>query len=103
MHSVKQAKYDKDYKIILTFDNKTDKIVDLFPYLYGEIFEPLKDISCFKKFKVNEDTDTIEWENGADMSPDFLYRIGKNIDYSPANKRIKSSRSRKSGNRQPAP
>jgi len=95
MHSVKQAKYVEDYKIILTFDDKTDKLIDLFPHLYGEIFEPLKNISYFKKFKVNEDTDTIEWENGADMSPDFLYRIGKNIEHLPTNKRIKRSRSRK--------
>jgi len=79
MHSVKIAKYLKDYEIILTFEDNVKKIVDLFPYLYGEIFEPLKDISYFKRFKVNEDTDTIEWENGADMSPDFLYKIGKDI------------------------
>lgn len=55
------------------------KLVDLSSHLYGEIFEPLKEVSSFKKFKLNEDTDTIEWENGADMSPDFLYKIGKDF------------------------
>jgi hypothetical protein len=29
MHSVKQAKYVEDYKIILTFDDKTDNLIDL--------------------------------------------------------------------------
>jgi hypothetical protein len=95
MHAVKKAKYLEDFKLILTFDDQTDKIVDLFPHLYGEIFEPLNDISYFKRFKVNKDTDTIEWENGADMSPDFLYRIGKEIKQSVENKRIKRPRSRK--------
>lgn len=79
MHAVKIAKYVEGFKIHLTFEDKVEKVVDLSPHLYGEIFEPLKDLSCFKKFKVNEDTDTIEWENGADMSPDFLYKIGKDF------------------------
>ena len=95
MHAVKKAKYIEDYKIILTFDDKTNKLVDLLPHLYGEIFEPLTDISYFKRFKVNEDTDTIEWENGADMSPDFLYRIGKNVDKPTSNKGIKRTRRRR--------
>jgi hypothetical protein len=38
---------------------------------------------------VNEATDTIEWENGADMSPDFLYRIGKNVKQPSLSKGIK--------------
>lgn len=79
MHSVKAAKYIEGFKILLTFEDKTEKLVDLSSHLYGEIFEPLKNKSNFKKFKVNEDTDTIEWENGADMSPDFLYKIGKDF------------------------
>lgn len=41
----------------------------------GEAFEPLKNISSFKTVRVNSDLDTIVWENGADMSPDFLYEI----------------------------
>ncbi len=80
MHAVKKAKYFEDFKIILTFEDKKNKIVDLSRYLYGEVFEPLKNVAYFKTFKVNDDTDTIEWDNGADMSPDFLYRIGKDID-----------------------
>ena len=67
---------------------KKNKLVDLAEHLYGEIFECLKDLSYFKTFKVNHDTDTIEWDNGADMSPDFLYRIGKDINEKPqTNKR----------------
>ncbi len=77
MHIVKRAKYLKDYKIQITFGNNEIRIVDLEQHLSGEIFEPLKDISYFKSFKLNLDLDTITWENGADLSPDFLYEIGK--------------------------
>ena|ERR1700722_8237285 len=99
MHSVKKAKYIEDFKIALTFDDENEKIVDLFPHLYGEIFEPLKDISHFKRFKVNEDTDTVEWENGADMCPDFLYRIGKDVNKPSSNKGIKRPRYRRPVNK----
>jgi hypothetical protein len=40
------------------------------------VFEPLKDISNFKSVHLNSELDTIVWENGAGMSPDFLYEIG---------------------------
>jgi hypothetical protein len=37
------------------------------------MFEPLKDKAIFSKVKVDEDLETITWENGADLAPEFLY------------------------------
>ena len=68
--------YLEDYKLQLTFNNGVVKIVDLRDELYGEIFEPLKDISFFRQGTVNEETRTVEWPNGADFAPEFLYEIG---------------------------
>ncbi len=79
MHFVRDAKYISDYKLLLTFDDEITKIVDLKPYLKGNIFKPLKNINYFKTVKVNSDIDTIVWENGADISPDFLYEIGETV------------------------
>ena len=76
MHFVRKAKYISDYKLLLTFEDGADRIVDLTPHLEGEIFEPLKDVDFFKKFTVSPDLDTVVWENDADFSPDFLYEIG---------------------------
>lgn len=84
MHLVRDISYESEYKLILTFEDGSKKIVDLEPYLGGEIFEPLRDIEYFKKVKLDRDTDTIVWENGADMSPDFLYDIGQSVDKSTA-------------------
>jgi len=77
MHFVKGVAYISQYKLSLTFEDGVVKIVDLEPYLDGEIFEPLKDIDYFKTVRVNPDIDTIVWDNDADISPDFLYEIGE--------------------------
>ncbi len=71
--NVIQAKYIEDFKILLEFNNGVSGIIDLQPYLEGEIFQPLKDINFFKNFKL--DSWTIYWENGADFAPEFLYDI----------------------------
>jgi hypothetical protein len=76
MRFVKNVTYVSDYKLQLTFEDGDIRLVDLRPHLDGEIFEPLKDINYFKTVCVNPDLDTIVWDNGADMSPDFLYEIG---------------------------
>ena len=77
MHFVKNVIYISEYKLQLTFEDGSLRLVNLEPHLDGEIFEPLKDINYFKTVRVSPDLDTIVWDNGADMSPDFLYEIGK--------------------------
>jgi hypothetical protein len=80
MHIVKDVEYLSDYKLLVLFENNVKKIIDLENYLEGEIFEPLKDKDYFKTVKVDNNIDTIVWDNGADLSPDFLYEIGELAD-----------------------
>ena len=50
-------------------------------HLEGEVFEPLReDAIHFQTARLNADLDTVVWDNGADMSPDFLYEISTLID-----------------------
>jgi hypothetical protein len=75
MHFVKDVKYLSEYKLLLTFEDGSIREVDLAPQLDGGVFEPLKEINNFKSVHLNPELDTIVWNNGADMSPDFLYEI----------------------------
>jgi hypothetical protein len=70
---VKDAQYLKDYKLEIEFSDNKKGIVDLSDELYGEVFEPLKDKNLFSKIKVDKDLETITWENGADLAPEYLY------------------------------
>ena len=73
MIEVIDAKYEDEYRIWVHFNDGTKGIVDLKDELWGKIFEPLRDLKLFKKFKISELMNTIEWDNGADISPEFLY------------------------------
>jgi hypothetical protein len=70
---IKEAKYLHGYLIWLRFNDGAEGEVDLSRELEGEMFEPLKDINKFKSFKVDPIMQTIVWENGADLAPEFLY------------------------------
>jgi len=59
---------------LLAFIDGVTKIVDLQKELNGKIFESLKDKQNFKKFVIK--SNTIEWYNGADFAPEYLYQIG---------------------------
>jgi len=70
---VREAKYVRDYTIWLRFNDGAEGEIDLLSELKGEMFAPLKDKNLFKKFLVDPDIETIVWENGADLAPEFLY------------------------------
>ena len=70
---VREAKYLHDYVIWLRFNDGTQGEVDLAGELDGEMFSPLRDIEQFKRFGVDPDLETIVWENGADLAPEFLH------------------------------
>ena len=72
---IKEVRPLDDYKLELRFENDEKKIFDLKPYLnLGNFFE-LQDPEQFKKVRVS--FDTIEWPNGIDLDPEFLYKHSK--------------------------
>lgn len=75
MHYVTKANYLEDYRIWLEFDNKREGVVDLAQTIchdHRPIFTELADKEKFKNFRV--DADTVVWDNGLDLSPEFLYQ-----------------------------
>ncbi len=89
MHDISSVTWLEEYKLRLKFDDGSVRDIDLQNELYGEVFEPLKEIQFFRQVKVNPDTRTIEWPNGADFAPEFLLGIGVEIE--PATKAAKAA------------
>jgi len=71
---VVEARYVEDFTVHVRFADGIEGDVDLSEELHGEIFEPLKDLSYFRQFTVNDELRTITWPNGADFAPEFLYK-----------------------------
>ena len=76
-HSVIDAKYIKDYKVWIAFDNGKQGEIDLGEKItkFDGVFIPLKKVEYFKNFKIQNDT--LSWQNGADLAPESLYRLLK--------------------------
>lgn len=74
MLKIVDAEYVKEYELLITFNDGSRKLADLKPYLTGEVFSELLDREKFVQYGLNGYT--IEWVNGADLAPEFLYDIG---------------------------
>lgn len=70
------------YKVHLEFADGLAADVDL-SYLVGcgEVFEPLRDVTFFRKLRVDEFGSSIEWPNEADIAPETLYDHVQRADY----------------------
>lgn len=74
MLRVKDVDYQGNYKLALTFSDGVHKVVDLELHLTGEVFGVLRDKEQFIQYALTPVT--IEWANGADFAPEYLYKIG---------------------------
>lgn len=83
MHYIIAVEYDCEFKLYLQFETGEWRIADLAQHLDGEVFEPLKNLDRFAAAELNEEIDTVVWDNGADMSPDFLFKISTLADGPP--------------------
>jgi hypothetical protein len=76
MLNVIEAKYIKDYQIEVSFNDNLKGIVDLRNIIENDhraIFQELRNKSKFSQIKV--DMDTVVWENGLDLAPEFLHEL----------------------------
>lgn len=69
----------KNYQLLLTFDNEEMRIFDMKKYIYrSNFFRQLEDEDYFKTVRVS--LGSIEWKNGQDLSPYTLYLSSKLLD-----------------------
>ena len=69
--------YIKDYIVDLKYSNGEKKRVDFFPLLKSGKKQELLNKNNFILFGLNHWT--LEWYNGVDFAPDFLYQQGVSV------------------------
>lgn len=70
---ITEAKCLDGYKVEVSFNDGSKGVADLAAALKGPVFEPLKDLSEFRRLRVDEELETIAWSNGADLAPEYVY------------------------------
>ena len=63
----------KNHRFRKRSNNGRRGVADLLNALEGPVFAPLKNIAEFRKFKVDEEIETVIWPNGADLAPEYIY------------------------------
>lgn len=86
---IDKVKYLEGYKLMLVFSNKKVKVVDFESKLKNAkgIFAPLKKQDYFRKVSVDDCHLSICWPNGADICPDMLYEMGKEMKPKPKSRK----------------
>ena len=63
------------HSLDLTFNDGTQKRLNLLPLLNGPIFQPLKDPDFFAQVSLDPVVGTVVWPNGADIAPEALHEM----------------------------
>ena len=75
-----EARYIKDFKVFLKFNDGKSSEVDLKDIVYKyDIANPLRDLKTFSKFYLDS-WPTLAWKCGFDIAPETLYEKCKQID-----------------------
>jgi hypothetical protein len=72
---IKEVEPTENYNLILTFENGERRRFDMNPFLSKGDFKELKDVSKFNTVKI--DSNTVVWENDADIEHSVLYKYSK--------------------------
>lgn len=69
--AVKEVIPCDDHILSIVFDNGESGTIDMKPMLEFGVFRRIKDYEAFKRVRVA--FDTIEWEGGIDLDPEYVY------------------------------
>jgi len=82
---VTQAEYLGDYRIRVVFNDGSAGEVDVEETIVNDsrhIFRQVRPLDAFQRFRV--EMDTIVWDNGLDLAPEYLHTLAVQQDTSAA-------------------
>jgi len=78
------AEFIKEFTLRLCFSDGVQADVNFEKEMAGGVFEALRDPNYFRSFSFSPQFGSIEWTNGADFAPEFLYNLAKSSGQQPA-------------------
>ena len=83
IHSILAFEITAPYTLRLTFEDRSVQVIDFLPILVGEVFGPLRDLKMFNQVKLDPETRTVVWPNGADFDPALLHDWPRHLPSAP--------------------
>jgi len=77
-HSVKSVRAAEGHRLIIEFENGDLRVFNVTPLLGTGRFRELASPQEFRKVRVA--FDTVEWENGLDLDPEYLYERSHRLE-----------------------
>ncbi len=68
------------YRIRVSFDDGSERVIDFSPVLRGPLYGPLRDLQLFAQVRIDPEAHTLVWPNGADFDPETLHEWPKYVD-----------------------
>jgi hypothetical protein len=75
--AVREVIPNEDFSLNVILENGEKRLLDMKPYLDFGVFKKLREYEKFKRARVA--FDTIEWDEGVDLDPEFVYEKSKPI------------------------
>ena len=73
MVRVRSVRCLEGFVVELGFTDGSTRVIDLDPFLHGQVFEPHRaDPAFFRSVSVDPGAGTIVWPDGTDLDPDVL-------------------------------
>jgi hypothetical protein len=98
---VRSVEAATEYRLIIGFDNGEHRVFNARPLLTMGRFQALASPQVFARVRVA--FDTIEWENGLDLDPEYLYERSEPMDCEQAAAADPAKRGAAEGKRTSAP
>ena len=73
VHRVTDFQRVGHFTLRVAFEEGTTQVIDFRPVLAGEILGPLRDPEVFDQVRLDSETGTLVWPNGADFDPTTLH------------------------------
>lgn len=80
IHRVCSFRIVGDYVLGVTFDDRTEQIIDFQPVLAGKLLGPLRDLVLFNQVQIDREVHTLVWPNGAEFDPATLHDWPDHVD-----------------------
>jgi hypothetical protein len=73
MHRVESFEIVSNYVLRVRFEDDAEAVIDFSPMLVGKLYGPLRDLEVFAGVRIDPESHTLVWPNGADFDPAILH------------------------------